>query len=130
LGDITVLDDSYNAGPNSMRAALETLRDFPNARRRVAILGTMKELGEWSQDEHRKIGQFANSCADVLIGVGEEMRAALEEARLQTHHCADAAEAANRVLDWVQSGDVVLVKGSRSVGLEVVVETVVNALGQ
>jgi UDP-N-acetylmuramoyl-tripeptide--D-alanyl-D-alanine ligase len=84
LGDITLLDDSYNAGPNSMRAALHTLRDFPDAHRRVAILGTMKELGAWSKDEHREIVRLANSCADVLIGVGEECARRLQSRTSKT----------------------------------------------
>jgi UDP-N-acetylmuramoyl-tripeptide--D-alanyl-D-alanine ligase len=125
--EITVLDDCYNAGPNSMRAALETLRDWQNAKRRVAVLGTMKELGDFSEEEHRKLIETTNGCCDFIIGVGEEMSAALRNARIENISCADADEAAQRVLDVVQNGDVVLVKGSRSVGLEVVVQKLVGA---
>jgi UDP-N-acetylmuramoyl-tripeptide--D-alanyl-D-alanine ligase len=133
-GGLTIIDDSYNAGPTSMRAALQTLLDFPGAGRRVAILGSMKELGEFSEAEHRKIGDFAGSLCDVLIGVGGETRpllnAAVESARqieneLQTFYCDNAQEAASRLNEWTQDGDVILVKGSRSVSLE----TVVTALG-
>ena len=131
---LTIIDDSYNAGPTSMRAALQTLLDFPGAGRRVAILGAMKELGGITEAEHRKIGDFAGSLCDVLVGVGGETRpllnAAVESARqieneISVFYCEDANEAASRLNEWTQDGDVILVKGSRSVGLE----TVVNALG-
>jgi UDP-N-acetylmuramoyl-tripeptide--D-alanyl-D-alanine ligase len=127
---VTVIDDCYNAGPDSMRAALETLRAFPDASRRVAVLGAMKELGQWSEDEHRKVGKLAVSCAEVLMGVGEETRAMLESAGgIQNIWCEDAAAAASRIGEIAREGDVILVKGSRSVGLEIVVQAVMNAHG-
>lgn len=131
---LTIIDDCYNAGPTSMRAALETLRDFPinpeNPGRRVAILGAMKELGSYSVDEHRGIGALSAHCAELVIGVGDDTKPLLEEAKavgaipFHTQWCEDAACASTQVLDWIREGDVVLVKGSRSVGLE----TVVSAL--
>ena len=125
-GAITIIDDCYNAGPASMRAALETLRDFPGAKRRLAVLGAMKELGAWSEDEHRQTGEFAAECADEVLGVGEETRVLVAAAGgdLATDWCEDAAEAAECAGEWVRDGDVILVKGSRGVGLE----AVVNAL--
>ncbi len=130
-GTRTVIDDSYNAGPTSMRAALQTLLDFPGAGRRVAILGAMKELGDITEAEHRKIGDFAGTLCDCLIGVGGETRpllnAAVESARqvesdMHVSYCDNASEAAARLAEWLQDGDVILVKGSRSVGLETVVK--------
>jgi len=127
---ITIIDDCYNAGPDSMRAALETLRDFPGDGRRVAVLGAMRELGEWTASEHRKIGELAATCAEVLIGVADETRDLLEAAQavgsipFHTDWRRDAEGAAERVRELVRPGDIVLVKGSRSVGLE----TVVSAL--
>ncbi len=131
---LTIIDDCYNAGPTSMRAALETLRDFPQDEetpgRRVAILGAMRELGNYSNAEHRGIGALAALCAELVIGVSEETKPLLEEAEavgaipFQTQWCEDADEAAEIVGNLLREGDVVLVKGSRSIGLE----TVVNAL--
>jgi len=125
---LTIIDDCYNAGPTSMRAALETLRDFPlKSGRRVAVLGAMKELGHYSVEEHRGIGALAAHCAELVIGVGEDTRPLLEESKavgaipFHTQWCEDAACAATQVLDWIRVGDVILVKGSRSVGLEMVV---------
>jgi UDP-N-acetylmuramoyl-tripeptide--D-alanyl-D-alanine ligase len=130
---ITVIDDCYNAGPDSMRAALQTLLDFSSSGRKVAVLGAMKELGEFSEAEHRRIGSVAGQFVECLIGVGGETRpllnSAIEAAKeveneMPVSYCADAGEAASRVGEWIGSGDVVLVKGSRSVGLETVVEAV------
>jgi UDP-N-acetylmuramoyl-tripeptide--D-alanyl-D-alanine ligase len=120
-GGLTIIDDSYNAGPNSMQSALETLRDFPAARRRVAILGSMKELGDWSESEHRKIGEQLRHCADVLLAVGDEAKVLYEAAGIEKRWCANAEEAAKIATEMVREGDVALVKGSRSVGLEKVV---------
>jgi UDP-N-acetylmuramoyl-tripeptide--D-alanyl-D-alanine ligase len=131
---LTIIDDCYNAGPNSMRAALETLRawklqpkESQNAGRRVAILGAMKELGDHAEAEHRAIGALAAQCAEVVIGVGEETRILIETAEavgaipFQTHWFEDAKSAAVKAQTLVREGDLVLVKGSRSVGLELVV---------
>jgi len=127
----TVVDDCYNAGPDSVRAALQTLLDFPGAGRRVAILGDMKELGEFSETEHRVIGHFAGQFLDLLVGVGGETRPLLNtairaasdvEQELEVHWFASASEAKEEVAPMIREGDVVLVKGSRSVGLEAVVE--------
>jgi UDP-N-acetylmuramoyl-tripeptide--D-alanyl-D-alanine ligase len=124
---ITLIDDCYNAGPNSMRAALQVLAGLPNARRRVAILGAMKELGDWADEEHRKIGAFAlESGVQVLVGVGEETREMIEAAPgIETHWRVNASEAAELTQVLARSGDAVLVKGSRSVGLEKVVDALV-----
>ena len=125
--DVTIIDDCYNAGPDSMRAALQVLAALPGAQRRVAILGAMRELGDWSENEHRKLGAaVVESGVQVLVGVGEEARWMLEAAReVETSYCDDANEAAQLVENLVRAGDVILVKGSRSVGLE----KVVTALG-
>ncbi|RYX84545.1 UDP-N-acetylmuramoyl-tripeptide--D-alanyl-D-alanine ligase [bacterium] len=128
---ITIIDDCYNAGPDSMRAALQTLLDFPGSGRRVAILGDMKELGAYSEPEHQKIGTFAGQFAELLVCVGGEsrpllnsaVRAAKEVENDMEIHWFDNAESAHKeIASFIQPNDVILVKGSRSVGLEVVVE--------
>ena len=130
---LTLIDDCYNAGPDSMRAALETLRDFPGQGRRVAVLGAMRELGAHSDEEHRKIGELAGEICDVIVGVGSETQPMMDAIR-EGGKCAvfgwspDADGAIPVVLARLQAGDVVLVKGSRSVGLEVVVEELQNHL--
>lgn len=134
-GDITIIDDCYNAGPNSMQAALQTLLNFPGSGRRVAILGEMRELGAWSEGEHRKVGALAGTFADVIMGVGSATRpllnaaveaAATVEAQPELIWCEDAEAAAQRIGQIAQAGDVVLVKGSNALGLDRVVKALVH----
>jgi UDP-N-acetylmuramoyl-tripeptide--D-alanyl-D-alanine ligase len=118
-----LIDDCYNAGPSSMRAALDVLENFPDAKRRVAVLGSMLELGDWSEKEHRAIGEQASEIAQLIIGVGEDTKVLLEAAQnTETHWFENATEAAKWIPAQIQNGDVILVKGSRSIGLEKVVE--------
>ena len=110
-----LINDAYNANPTSMRAALEHLAAHDG--RTVAILGEMAELGPGAQEYHREVGALIERLGiDAVLGVGELARAYGGE------WVADAAEAAKRAPGLVQPGDVVLVKGSRVAGLEVVAE--------
>ena len=110
-----LINDSYNANPTSMRAALEHLAEHDG--RKVAILGEMAELGPAAPEYHREVGELASDLGvDVVLGVGELARAYGGE------WVEDAAKAAERAPQLVQPGDVVLVKGSRAVGLEVVAQ--------
>ena len=110
-----LINDSYNANPASMRAALEHLAGHEG--RKVAVLGEMAELGPTAPDYHREVGALVESLGiDAVLGVGDLARDYGGE------HAHDAAEAAARVKEIVQPGDVVLIKGSRAVGLEVVAE--------
>jgi UDP-N-acetylmuramoyl-tripeptide--D-alanyl-D-alanine ligase len=122
-GGAVVINDCYNANPLSMRAALDDLSLQEPARRRVAVLGDMLELGADEREHHRQIGAYAaSSRVDVLVTVGPlaaEMGARFEG---EVHAVADAAAAARLARDLVEPGDVVLVKASRGVGLEVVAE--------
>jgi len=110
-----LINDSYNANPTSMRAALEHLAEHEG--RKVAILGEMAELGPTSPEYHQEIGALVSDLGlDVVLGVGELAKAYGGE------WVKDAAAAAERAPELVQPGDIVLVKGSRAVGLEVVAE--------
>ena len=110
-----LINDSYNANPASMRAALEHLADHEG--RKVAVLGDMAELGPTAPEYHREVGELVRSLGiDEVLSVGELARDYGGE------HAADAAEAAAKATQLVRPGDVVLVKGSRAVGLEVVAE--------
>ncbi|MBO0769638.1 MAG: hypothetical protein J2O48_13225, partial [Solirubrobacterales bacterium] len=120
-GGITVLDDSYNANPMSMRAALDELAAGP-ATRRIAVLGDMLELGPGAAEFHRQVGAYASERANVLVSVGPLSAAMGEGYGGEHHHVDDATGAAELVRGLVQPGDVVLVKASRGVGLERVVE--------
>jgi UDP-N-acetylmuramoyl-tripeptide--D-alanyl-D-alanine ligase len=113
--DITVIDDSYNASPAAVLAALAVLRDARG--RRVAVIGDMLELGTMSADAHEEVGREAARSADVLVGVGQLARTAVEAAKRaglrETHVVADGAEALMLLKRITRRGDVVLVKGSR-----------------
>jgi UDP-N-acetylmuramoyl-tripeptide--D-alanyl-D-alanine ligase len=117
-GGVTVVNDCYNANPMSMRAALDHLASTP-AERRLAILGTMAELGPESRRYHREIGEHAGELGiDVLVTVGEDALAFGEGFGGETHAVATPEEAGALLEELAQPGDRVLVKGSRAVGLE------------
>jgi UDP-N-acetylmuramoyl-tripeptide--D-alanyl-D-alanine ligase len=117
-GGVTVVNDCYNANPMSMRAALQHLAETP-AERRLAVLGTMAELGPGSEAFHRDIGEEAAALGiDVVITVGEEALPYREAFDGETYAAADPAEAGALLEEIAMPGDRVLIKGSRSVGLE------------
>jgi UDP-N-acetylmuramoyl-tripeptide--D-alanyl-D-alanine ligase len=117
-GGVTVVNDCYNANPMSMRAALDHMAQAP-AERRIAILGTMAELGEDSEAYHREIGAHAARAGiDVLVPVGAPALTYLEGFDGESHAVGTPEEAAALLEELGRPGDRVLVKGSRSVGLE------------
>ncbi len=115
-----LLNDCYNANPVSMRAALTHLAERAGAGRRLAVLGEMAELGATAPAYHEEIGALVRELGIQVIAVGELARAYGGE------WVPTAAEAATRLRDQLRPGDAVLVKGSRSVGLEVVAENLLN----
>jgi UDP-N-acetylmuramoyl-tripeptide--D-alanyl-D-alanine ligase len=123
-GGLTVIDDCYNANPMSMLAALRDLETTTAARdgtRRIAVLGDMLELGPQEREFHAELGeQAAAAGVDVLVTVGPLAAASAARFHGESHSVADAGEAAALVPELLQPGDVVLVKGSRGVGLELV----------
>jgi UDP-N-acetylmuramoyl-tripeptide--D-alanyl-D-alanine ligase len=117
-GDAILINDSYNANPISMRAALDYLASLKAGGRRLAVLGEMKELGPEAAAYHREIGRHARERGvEVLIGVGE-----LASEYGPDEHVADAEAAADALAAALGPGDAVLIKGSRAVGLERVAE--------
>jgi UDP-N-acetylmuramoyl-tripeptide--D-alanyl-D-alanine ligase len=129
--DVLLLDDTYNANPQSMRAALATLGEIAGARRRVAVLGEMKELGEIALDEHTALGDAIIEAGITLaIGCGGMVDLALSRASargVEVVRATTTDEAAREAAARVRPGDAVLVKASRSVGAERVVESLQNA---
>ncbi len=123
VGGICILDDSYNANADSVRAALETLRDFPCRGRRMAVLGDMAELGDHARAAHVEIGRFAaESQVEHLFTVGEMAAVTAEAARgagvQWVQACADLISVAEGLWKIARPDDVVLLKGSRVAGLE------------
>jgi len=130
-GDIVVLDDTYNANPSSMRAALATLGELGAARRRVAVLGEMKELGAHAEEEHAALGAvLAEAGVALAIGCGGLVGLALERAEkagIEVVRAESTEAAARETAARVRPGDAVLVKGSRGVGAERVVLALTEA---
>jgi UDP-N-acetylmuramoyl-tripeptide--D-alanyl-D-alanine ligase len=116
-----VVNDAYNANPDSMHAALDHLAERAGARRRVAILGEMAELGETAEGYHRAVGDRAAELDVHVIGVGEPARAYRPAVWAPSKEAA--VEAARAVL---RPGDAVLVKASRAVGLEGIADEITN----
>ena len=133
INGATVIDDTYNASPASMIAALNVLADVqPRGRgRRVAVLGDMRELGSYTDEGHRLVGRRAADLVDVLVTVGELGAAIATEARgvgfrtADLHETQDWHDTVNLLRELLRPGDMVLVKGSRAVGMESIVRQIV-----
>ncbi len=128
---IAVLNDAYNANPASTRAALVALGDLPVEGRRVAVLGAMKELGAGSEEQHSVIGELAGRCGiDVLVAVGRDpeiatLAGAALSAGVAVIRVDDVAGALLALVDR-GSGDAILVKASRAIGLEAIAEALLQ----
>jgi UDP-N-acetylmuramoyl-tripeptide--D-alanyl-D-alanine ligase len=128
-GRVTIVDDSYNANPTATKRALDVMKST-SADRRIAILGEMLELGERSAALHEDVGRAAAAAgADRLLTVGGAPARALGEAaiaaglpREHVEHFETSAEAAERAAALVRAGDLILVKGSRGVRTDLVVD--------
>jgi UDP-N-acetylmuramoyl-tripeptide--D-alanyl-D-alanine ligase len=126
----TIINDTYNASPTSMLAALELLRDFDTRGRRIVVLGDMQELGDEAATMHRQLGeQVLSRCgADLLIACGEYAPYVVAGARaagLPASHslvCRTPEETLPHLGQAILPGDVVLVKGSRALGMERIVQ--------
>ena len=128
---VTVVNDAYNANPTSMRAAVDALADMKSSGERVAVLGDMAELGSLTELAHFRIGEaLARTGIEQLVTVGERARRIAEGALAvgmapeRVRPCATVEEASEVLDDLVSAGDVVLVKASRSMGLERIVEMI------
>jgi UDP-N-acetylmuramoyl-tripeptide--D-alanyl-D-alanine ligase len=128
---VTVINDAYNASPASMRAAVATLADMSTRGARVAVLGDMAELGSLTELAHFRIGEeVASSGIESLVTTGPRARRIAEGAlaagmpATSVRPCGDVEEASEVLDDLLSAGDVVLVKASRSMGLERIVERI------
>ena len=129
LPELTLINDAYNASPDSMEAALRTLAYFSQERggESWAFLGKMAELGESSPQEHEKIGTLASELGiDHLIAIASPEFAGTVggETGMSIHLCTDKSEAL-KLIEFINPGDVVLCKGSRSAGLEEVADEII-----
>ncbi|MDP1719159.1 MAG: Mur ligase family protein [bacterium] len=129
IKDTLIFDDCYNASPLSMHAAIDTLRDF-KASRKVAVLGDMLEIGKYAIEAHENAGRLAEKVFDILVTVGPRARfiadaankAGMSRKNILTFDFVD--EAKIPLQDLLKKGDLVLVKGSRAIGLDKIVEEI------
>ena len=124
---VRVIDDSYNANPVSMCAAVDILAGFSG--RTVLVLGDMGELGEWAEQGHRDVGRHAAGKVDALYAVGPLMRFAVEEFGSKGRHFVDQAELIE-ALRAEQAGSTLLIKGSRSAAMDKVVAALCGVSGE
>ena len=121
--DITMIEDCYNANPDSMAASLQTLADLPCEGLRIAVLGDMLELGDISAASHEKVGLLAAELGiDVLLCCGEQMKLAVNAAAAAGMSCVEHFENKLDIADYLQktahAGDMILYKASRGMALE------------
>ena len=126
-GGVTVLDDSYNANPSGVLYALQYLRRFEG--RKIVVLADMLELGDVSKKQHEYVAEWSlNEEVALLLLFGEEVKATAAVSRIPTVYFEDKHALSLMLKDELKDGDVVLIKGSRSMKLEKVVEDMLRAL--
>ena len=137
VGEITIVDDSYNSNPMALERVLAAIGQTEDGARRVAVLGEMLELGERSEALHRQCGKAVVSAGvDVLLVVGGQPVHALADAATEAGlpaasvvRCTSSDAAADQIVGLVRSGDVVLVKGSHGIGTDRIVDRLRLELG-
>jgi UDP-N-acetylmuramyl pentapeptide synthase len=128
LRGITFIDDAYNANPDSMRAGIQTLAAMKNPGRKIAILGRMGELGSFAEQGHRSVGECAAAAGlQAVFTVGDEAAlisdvAAKRSQKGDFKNFSTHEDCAAFLRGWLREGDAVLLKGSRSAGMERVLQ--------
>jgi UDP-N-acetylmuramoyl-tripeptide--D-alanyl-D-alanine ligase len=134
-GEVRILDDTYNANADSVRAAIDTVAAHRDDARLVMVLGDMLELGAIADDVHREIGRYAAAAgAQVVVGMGRHARILIEEARAagvpEVEHTETFEDTVAFLLKELVPGDLVLVKGSRGMRMERIVDALVARLAR
>ena len=114
-----VIDDSYNANPASVKAGIDLLAALPG--RRVVVLGDIAELGEWTEQGHRDVGEHARGKVDAFYSVGSSMAHAAHAYGSEARHFADREQLIEALADEDRAGTTLLIKGSRSAAMDKVV---------
>ncbi|MBM3313305.1 UDP-N-acetylmuramoyl-tripeptide--D-alanyl-D-alanine ligase, partial [candidate division WOR-3 bacterium] len=130
LGETTLIDDCYNANPQSVRVALEVLRQSAAPELRVAFLGDMLELGDAAEAQHERLGQEVGVIVNRLAVVGPlgefTARGAEAAGLTQVRRFASSVEARDALFDIIRPQDTILVKGSRAMAMELVSQEIVR----
>lgn len=127
-GGVTVINDCYNASPDSVRASIDVLMSL-EAKRKIAVLGDILEMGDFARDAHTELGVYTEaSGADILVTAGENARFISDEAKCrgmsETVHFDKTRGAAEYVKSLVKEGDAVLIKASRGMKFELVTKAI------
>lgn len=128
----TVIDDSYNASPDSMKAALKVLSELGEGKKKAAVLGDMLELGDYAPEAHREVGKWTAAAADVLVFIGnhaEDMARGAREAGLSSgsiHTFSKKDEALRCLGELLGDCDIILVKASRGMKMEEIVDFLIG----
>ncbi|MCX6841524.1 MAG: UDP-N-acetylmuramoyl-tripeptide--D-alanyl-D-alanine ligase [candidate division WOR-3 bacterium] len=134
FGETTLIEDCYNANPQSVRAALDVLRQSASAERCVAFLGDMLELGESAQAQHESLGREVGALVNRLVLVGPQgeftAKGATAAGLAQIRRFETSAEAREALFDIIRPGDTILVKGSRAMAMELVSQEIVRYYDQ
>jgi UDP-N-acetylmuramoyl-tripeptide--D-alanyl-D-alanine ligase len=127
IGNLTIINDTYNANPSSMKLALDTLNRIDSNGRKIAILGDMLELGTSSLEEHIEILHLAENICDLVYIFGSEMKAAFENIKTQkTQYFQDKSEIAKQLLSNLNGNEVLLFKASRGMRCEDILTDFLN----
>ena len=135
INDSTIIDDTYNSSPVAMNEAIFTLKslEINSGSKKVAVLGDMMELGKYSADEHKKVGEVLAEFCDVVITVGLRANKYIAESAIasgmkksQVLKFENSVDAGKELAKILKPGDVVLVKGSQSIRMEKTVEEVLK----
>lgn len=126
----TIIDDTYNSSPVAVESALATIREIHGVKRKIAVLGDMLELGQYSVREHERIGALTAQSADILFTVGVRARKIAEGAlengmdEANIFQYEDVKRAGRELQDMIESGDLILVKASQGIRAERIVEEI------
>lgn len=132
-GKVTIIDDTYNASPPSVKAALNVLMNLTTAKRRIAVFGDMLELGKISKEAHQEIGVALGDygcCA--LFALGPESKETVSMAKtkgVRARHYQEKTDLLRDLLAYISTGDAILVKGSRGMKMEEIVSGIMKRLG-
>lgn len=125
-----IIDDTYNSSPVAVEAALTSLSEIRGAKRKIAVIGDMLELGQFSSRAHEKVGEQVPNCADVLFTLGVRARKIAETAvefgmhEKNVFQHDDVARAGRELQNFMQPGDVILIKASQGIRAEKIVEEI------
>jgi UDP-N-acetylmuramoyl-tripeptide--D-alanyl-D-alanine ligase len=131
VGDLTLVNDAYNANPASLAAAVDVLVSLPTDGRKVLIVGDMRELGEASEELHRQAAEkIARSGVNMVIAIGQQARLVsrtvetVSSGAVETHAYASVDSARRRLVSYLDRHDTILMKGSRLLALEKLVPAI------